>query len=330
MVTEFAFDQKVESKFDIKNKRIWITGHQGMLGSSVVRRLQKENCTLLLASRQELDLSNQQAVFDWVEKNRPELVFHIGAKVGGIHANSSLSAEFIYNNLMIQSNVLEAAHRVSVQKLIFVASNCTYPTNAPQPISEEMLLTGPLESNIRSYAVAKIAGIESCRAYRKQYGDNFISVIPPNLYGPGDNYHPQNSHVVAGILQRAYLAKINKTDLSVWGDGTARRELLYIDDLADGMVCLMTSNLDYDLYNIGSGYDFSIRELATLIAEITGFEGNIIYDASKPNGTMRKLLDSSRINALGWAPKTDAKTGLSGSFKDFLQRITNSTVTVTV
>jgi GDP-L-fucose synthase len=330
MVTEFAFDQKVESKFDIKNKRIWITGHQGMLGSSVVRRLQKENCTLLLASRQELDLSNQQAVFDWVEKNRPELVFHIGAKVGGIHANSSLSAEFIYNNLMIQSNVLEAAHRVSVQKLIFVASNCTYPTNAPQPISEEMLLTGPLESNIRSYAVAKIAGIESCRAYRKQYGDNFISVIPPNLYGPGDNYHPQNSHVVAGILQRAYLAKINKTDLSVWGDGTARRELLYIDDLADGMVCLMTSNLDYDLYNIGSGYDFSIRDLATLIAEITGFEGNIIYDASKPNGTMRKLLDSSRINALGWAPKTDAKTGLSVSFKDFLQRITNSTVTVTV
>lgn len=310
-----------ESKFDLFNKRIWITGHRGMLGSALVRLLKKQNCTLLLACREELDLSNQQEVFQWVNTNKPDLVFHIGAKVGGIHANSTLSAEFIYNNLMIQSNVFEASYRANVSKLIFVASNCTYPTNAPQPISEDMLLTGPLESNIRSYAVAKIAGIEACRAYRKQHKCNFISIIPPNLYGPGDNYHPQNSHVVAGILSRAHEAKLSNTDLIVWGDGNARRELLYVEDLAEAMKCLMETDVKEDLYNVGPGYDYSIKELASIIANVIDFKGKIIFDTSRPNGTMRKLLDSTRIKSIGWRPKTEEKAGLFNAYQDFLQRI---------
>ena len=205
-------------------KRVWVTGHKGMLGSAVLRSLAREGAELLLTSRADLDLTNQADVLSWMDKNRPELIFHVGAKVGGIYANSTLPADFLLDNLMIQSNVIDGAKRTGVQKLLFVASNCTYPTNAAQPISEDALLTGPLDNNIRAYAVSKIAGIEMCRAYRKQHGCNFISVIPPNLYGPGDNYHPQHSHVVAGILKRTHEAKIaGKSEFVVWGDGTPRR-----------------------------------------------------------------------------------------------------------
>lgn len=300
-------------------KKTWITGHRGMLGSALVRSFDKEGSNLLLASRQELDLCNQRAVFDWVDQNRPELVFHVGAKVGGIHANATLPADFLYSNLMIQSNVIDAAHHFGVKKLVFVASNCTYPTKTTQPIPEDALMTGPLDENIRAYAISKIAGIEMCRAYRKQHGSNFISVIPPNLYGPGDNYHPEHSHVVAGILRRTHEAKLaGKPEFVVWGDGTPRREVLHVDDLADAMKSLMAAPVTHDLYNIGCGHDLSIAELATLIAEVVGFKGNIVYDKSKPNGTMRKLLDSSRIHSLGWRPKIDEKTGLQSAYRDFL------------
>lgn len=302
-------------------KKIWITGHRGMLGSALVRGLSSEGAELLLASRQELDLCNQSAVTDWVERTRPEFVFHAGAKVGGIHANATLSANFLHDNLMIQTNVIEAAHKFGVRKLLFVASNCTYPTKAEQPISEDALLTGPLEENIRSYAVAKIAGIEMCRAYRKQYGCDFISVIPPNLYGPGDNYHPEHGHVVAGIIRRAHEAKIaGQDELVVWGDGTPRREILYVDDLANAMKCLMAAEVANDLFNVGCGHDLSIAELASLVAEVVGFEGRIVYDRDKPNGTMKKLLNSSRINAIGWRPLVEERTGLQNAYNDFLSR----------
>jgi len=291
-----------------------------MLGSALVRSLTKEGADLLLATHQELDLVNQSAVYDWVEKNRPELVFHVGAKVGGIHANATFPADFLYGNLLIQTNVIDAAHHFGVKKLVFVATNCMYPAIATQPISEDSLMTGAVEDNIRSYAIGKIAGIEMCRAYRKQYGCNFVSVIPPNLYGPGDNYHPQYGHVVAGILRRSHEAKLaGKRELVVWGDGTPRREILHVDDAADAMKCVMAAPMTHDMFNVGCGHDLSIAELANLIAEVVGFEGSIVYDKSKPNGTMGKLLDNSRIRALGWRPKFDEKTGLQNAYADFLE-----------
>ena len=313
---------EVNNHFSFSGKKVWITGHRGMLGAALVRNFSKLNADLLLASSQELDLRNQMAVNNWVKENRPELVFHVGAKVGGIHANATQSADFVHDNLLIQTNVIEAAHKIGVHKLLFVASNCTYPTNANQPISEDLLLTGPLEENIRSYAIAKIAGIEMCRAYRKQYGCDFISVIPPNLYGPGDNYHPENGHVVAGILRRAHEAKNAGVDeLVVWGDGTARREILYVDDLAKAMIHLMASKVTEDLFNVGCSHDLSITELANLIIDVVGYEGSVVYDKSKPNGTMKKLLDSSRIYALGWRPRVDERTGLKNAYDDYLAKI---------
>lgn len=301
-------------------KKVWITGHRGMLGSAVVRSFADEGAELLLSSRQELDLTDYAAVRAWMEDKRPELVFHIAAKVGGIHANATLPADFLRDNLMIQTSVIDGACRVGVQKLVFVGSNCTYPTKAAQPISEDAMLTGALDQNIRAYAVGKIAGIEMCRAYRKQYGCNFVSVIPPNLYGPGDNYHPQHSHVVAGILRRTHEAKAaGKREFVVWGDGTPRRELLHVDDLAEAMKYIMRAPLQHDAYNVGCGYDFAISELATLIAEVVGFEGEIVYDTTKPNGTMGKLLDSSRIRSLGWGPKVEERAGLLNAYKDLLR-----------
>ena len=290
-----------------------------MLGSALVRSFAHEGAELILTSRTDLDLTNQAAVLTWMKENRPELIFHVGAKVGGIYANSTFPADFLLENLMIQSNVIDSAKRTGVKKLLFVASNCTYPTNAAQPISEDVLLTGPLDNNIRAYAVSKIAGIEMCRAYRNQYGCNFISVIPPNLYGPGDNYHPQHSHVVAGILRRTHEAKIAcKSEFVVWGDGTPRREILYVDDLAEAMKCIMLAPTTLDLFNIGCGHDLAISELASIIADVVGFKGAILYDTSKPNGTMRKLLDSRRIHSLGWKPKVDEKTGLFVAYQDLL------------
>lgn len=303
-------------------KKVWITGHKGMLGSAMVRSFANEGADILLSSRAELDLADQSAVLAWMKASRPDFVFHIAAKVGGIHANATLPADFLRDNLMIQSSVIDGAYRTGVQKLVFVASNCTYPTQAPQPIAEDALFTGLLDENIRAYAVSKIAGIEMCRAYRKQHGSNFISVIPPNLYGPGDNYHPEHGHVVAGILRRTHEAKVGgKSQIVVWGDGTPRRELLHVDDLAEAMKYIMRAPAIHDLYNIGCGHDLAISELAAIIAEVVGFTGETVYDTSKPNGTMRKLLDSSRIHSLGWKSKVDEVAGLRSAYEDFLHRL---------
>jgi len=303
------------------NKKVWVTGSRGMVGSALVRRLKGEGCELFMPSRQELDLCDQDAVRNWMESNRPQLVFHAAAMVGGIFANATLPADFLFNNLLIEANVIHAAKATNVEKLVFVASNCIYPFQAAQPISEDAILTGPLEENIRFYAISKIAGIELCRAYRRQFNCNFISVIPPNLYGPGDSYHPNHAHVVAGILSRSHAAKMSSNDkLVVWGDGTARRELLFVDDLADAMAFLMSADTKHDIFNVGCGHDFTIHELASLIARVVEFRGSIVYDTTKPNGTMRKLLDSSRIRDMGWEPKMDEFDGLTAAYNDFKRR----------
>ena len=309
-----------DTDISFAGKRVWITGHKGMLGSAVVRSFAGETAKLLLTSRAELDLTDQGSVLSWMKVHRPEIVFHVGAKVGGIHANATLPADFLRENLMIQSNVIDGAYRVGVQKLVFVASNCTYPTKAAQPICEDALLTGALDENIRAYAVSKIAGIEMCRAYRKQFGADFISVIPPNLYGPGDNYHHEHSHVVAGILRRTHEAKLaGKSEFVVWGDGTPRREILHVDDLADAMKYVMRAQTTHDLYNVGCDRDLAIAELASIIAEVVGFEGRIVYDTAKPNGTLRKLLDSSRIRSLGWKAKIGPHEGLRSAYEDLVK-----------
>jgi GDP-L-fucose synthase len=306
-------------------KRIWITGHKGMVGSSLVRSLEKVDCDLLLASRAELDLLNKGAVQTWVSKNKPDLVFHAAAKVGGIFANLNYPAEFIFENLQSSLNVIDAAKTANVSKLIFVATNCTYPSHFDQPIPEEAIFTGAPDDAVRPYAVSKIAGIELCRAYAKQYGCNFISIIPPNLYGPGDNYHPENSHVIAGILQKTHNAKINNLpQLVIWGDGSPRRELLWVDDLSKALLTLMSNETKYDLYNIGSGSDLSIADIAKSIAATIGYQGQIVYDISKPNGVKRKILDNSKISALGWAPEMSLENGLEIAYGDFLRNLSNS------
>lgn len=301
------------------DRKVWITGHRGMLGSAMVRHLKQSGAQLLLPIREQLDLTNQADVNAWVNSTRPDYIFHIGAKVGGIYANSTMPADFLRENLLMQTNVIHAAYQNNVKKLIFVASNCTYPKTATQPITEDALLTGELEEHIRSYAISKIAGIEMCAAYRRQFGCDYVSIIPPNLYGPGDNYHPKHSHVVAGILRRAHEAKISSaSELVVWGDGSPRRELLHVDDLARAMDYLMHNKSLYGIHNIGCGQDTSIRELAELVSKVVGFAGRIVYDKTKPNGTMSKLLDSSRINKMGWKPEISLEVGLRGAYHDFL------------
>ena len=306
-----------------ENKKIWITGHNGMVGSAILRSLSSESgAHILVASRNELDLLDVHAVEAWAFKNRPDFIFHAAAKVGGIYANKIKSADFIYENLLTQVNVINVAKKIDVQKLLFVATNCTYPGNLIGPIPEDALFSGLPDDAVRAYAVSKLAGIEMCRAYSRQYGCNFISVIPPNLYGINDNYHPLFGHVVAGILRRAHEAKVSGlSELVIWGDGTARRELLWVDDLADAMKLLMLSDTKYDLYNIGCGHDWTISDLTELIVRTVGFKGDIVYDKSKPNGAPRKLLDNTRILSMGWRPSMDEVAGLSKAYQDFLERL---------
>jgi len=308
----------------LKSQKVWVTGHNGMVGSAVLRALAGKGCEVLVTPRSELDLLNGAAVYDWLKKNKPSLVFHAAAKVGGINANQASPGDFIRENLQTQINVLEGARLIGVSKLIFVATNCTYPSNLKEAIPEDAFLSGLPDAAVRSYAVSKIAGIEMCRAYQRQYGCNFISIIPPNLYGPGDNYHPMNSHVVAGILRRAHEAKLNNDEnLIIWGDGAPRRELLWVDDLADAMIFLMVNETKHDLYNIGCGRDLSISEIAELIVRVVGFEGQILFDKTKPNGAMRKLLDNSRIASLGWSPKVKESVGLRRAYEDFKKLLEN-------
>ncbi len=305
--------------FELKGKTVFVAGHRGMAGSAIVRRLASEDVNILTASRAELDLRDQAAVFDWFARTKPQAVFLAAAKVGGIVANNTLRAEFLYDNLAIAANVIHAAHLNGTEKLMFLGSSCIYPKLAPQPLREDYMLTGPLEITNEPYAIAKIAGIKMAEAYRSQYGSDFISVMPTNLYGPGDNYHPEYSHVVAALIRRFHEAKLSgASTVMVWGTGTPRREFLYVDDMADACVHLMKVHSGSDMVNIGTGEDISIAEFAQTVARIVGFTGTISYDSSRPDGTPRKLLDVSRLNALGWRARTSLEEGLALAYRAFL------------
>ncbi len=304
------------------DSRIFVAGHRGLVGSAILRRLERGGYQQLLTrGRSELDLEDMRAVDAFFAAERPEYVFLAAAKVGGIHANNTYPADFIRNNLAIQLAVIEAARRHGVRKLAFLGSSCIYPKHAPQPMREEHLLTGTLEPTNQPYAIAKIAGIELCRAYNRQFGTNYFGVMPTNLYGPGDNFDLQNSHVLPALIRKCYESKAAGSDsLTVWGTGSPRREFLYVDDLADACVFLMEKDLprDLDLVNVGYGEDLTIRELAQLVQEVVGFEGKLVFDASKPDGTPRKLLDSTRIREAGWQPQVSLREGIERTFDWFL------------
>lgn len=301
-----------------KNARIYVAGHRGMVGSAIVRKLQKEGFyELILRTSSELDLRNQLAVQQFFAETQPEYVFLAAAKVGGIVANNTYKAEFLYDNLMIEANIIDAAWRNNVKKLMFLGSSCIYPKMAPQPLTEDALLTGALEPTNEPYAIAKIAGIKLCDAYRDQYGCNFISVMPTNLYGPNDNYHPQNSHVLPAMLRRFHEAKQQGApSVTIWGTGTPRREFMHADDLADACYFLMHHFNEPGFVNIGVGEDISIRELAEMVRRITGYEGAIEHDLSKPDGTPRKLMNVSKLNAMGWKAAIDLEGGIAGVYEE--------------
>jgi GDP-L-fucose synthase len=306
--------------FDLKGKRVFVAGHRGMVGAALVRRLASEGVELLTVARAEVDLRNQAAVFDWFAKKRPQAVFLAAAKVGGIVANNTLRAEFIYDNLIMATNVIHAAHVNGVEKLMFLGSSCIYPKLAPQPLREDSILTGPLEITNEPYAIAKIAGIKLVEAYRSQYGSDFINVMPTNLYGPGDNYHPEYSHVVAALIRRFHEAKVsNAPEVVVWGTGTPRREFLYVDDLADACIHLMKTYSSDQLVNIGTGEDITIAEFARVVAGVVGYRGAISYDPSRPDGTPQKLLDISRLAKLGWRARTSLEEGLKLAYQAYLR-----------
>ncbi|WP_280706169.1 GDP-L-fucose synthase [Bradyrhizobium sp. BR13661] len=305
--------------FELKGKSVYVAGHRGMVGSAIVRRLAREDVKLVTVDRREVDLCNQAQVFDWFGRVRPQVIFMAAAKVGGIVANNTLRAEFIYDNIAITANVIQAAHVNGAEKLMFLGSSCIYPKLAPQPLREDSMLTGPLEPTNEPYAIAKIAGIKMAEAYRSQYGSNFISVMPTNLYGPGDNYHPELSHVVAALIRRFHEAKLSGAkNVVVWGTGTPRREFLYVDDMADACVHVMKTHSGSELINIGTGEDIAIAEFALLVAEIVGYRGEISFDTSRPDGTPRKLLDVSRLDRLGWRATTSLEDGLRQAYAAYL------------
>ncbi|WP_167526381.1 GDP-L-fucose synthase [Bradyrhizobium huanghuaihaiense] len=305
--------------FELRGKSVYVAGHRGMVGSALVRRLEREDVRLVTVGRREVDLRNQAAVFDWFARLRPQVVFLAAAKVGGIVANDTLRAEFIYDNIAIAANVIQAAHQNRAEKLMFLGSSCIYPKLAPQPLREDSVLTGPLEPTNEPYAIAKIAGIKMVEAYRSQYGCDFISVMPTNLYGPGDNYHPEMSHVVAALIRRFHEAKVSGAkNVVVWGTGTPRREFLYVDDMADACVHLMKTYSSAELVNIGTGEDVTIAEFARVVADIVGYSGEISFDTSRPDGTPRKLLDVSRLDKLGWRATTSLHDGLTRAYAAYL------------
>jgi GDP-L-fucose synthase len=303
-----------------KQSKIFIAGHKGMVGSAIARRLQKaghEN--ILTADRRTLDLLDQKAVADFFAREKPEYVIDAAAKVGGIKANDDFSADFLYENLTMQNNIIHSAHAAGVKKLLFLGSSCIYPRDCAQPIKEEYLLTGVLEKTNEAYALAKIAGIMLCRMHRKQYGRDFISAMPTNLYGANDNYHPEHSHVIPGLLRRFHEAKLNNApEVVCWGTGSPRREFLHVADLADACYFLLQNYSGAEHINVGTGVDLTIKELAGLIAQIVGYNGKIVWDETKPDGTPRKLLDVSKLTALGWKYKIDLENGLRQTYQDFL------------
>jgi GDP-L-fucose synthase len=302
--------------FDLMGKTIWVAGHRGMVGAAVVRRLATESCTVLTTDRTALDLTRQADVEAWMAANRPAAVVLAAAKVGGILANDTRPAEFIHDNLVIETNIIHAAHRFGVKKLLFLGSSCVYPKLCPQPIKEEYLLTGPLEPTNEWYAIAKIAGIKLVQAYRRQHGHDFISCMPTNLYGPGDNFDLTSSHVLPALLLKAHRAKLaNAASMELWGSGTPRREFLHVDDLADALVFLLRGYSDPLPVNVGVGADLTIRDLAETIMRVVGFTGELRFDASKPDGTPRKLLDVSRLEDLGWRAKTALEPGIRSTYE---------------
>ena len=312
--------QTTFNNFSLNGKRIFVAGHTGMVGSAIVRLLNNIDCEILTVSSQELDLKHSAKVDEWFNKYRPDAVFLAAAKVGGILANSSYPTDFLIDNLSIQNSVITNAFKYKVKKLMFLGSSCIYPRNAKQPIKESSLLTGILEPTNEAYAIAKIAGIKLCQFYRKQYGVDYVSVMPTNLYGPGDNFHPKNSHVVAALISKFYEAvKLNKEEVILWGTGKPLREFMHVDDLAEGLIFLMENYSEYEHINIGTGKEISIKEFAEIIKNISGWKGKIKFDDSYPDGMPRKVMDINKISKLGWYSKIELKVGLQQAYKWFIE-----------
>jgi GDP-L-fucose synthase len=328
-----VFTDKAEAMgaelFSLEGRRIWVAGHRGMAGSAVVRRLARENCEVLTVGRGEVDLRRQADVEAWLDKNRPDAIFLAAATVGGIHANSTRPAEFLYDNLVIETNVIHGAYRVGVKKLLFLGSSCIYPRLAEQPMREDALLTGPLEPTNEWYAVAKIAGIKMCQAYRRQYGCDFISAMPTNLYGIGDNFDLQQGHVAAALVAKVHAAKVAGAPfVDLWGTGSPLREFLSVDDLADGLVFMMKRYSDEPHLNLGSGVEISIRDLAYLLKDVVGYEGEFRFDPTKPDGSPRKLMDVSRLQAMGWTAPTSLRDGFAQTYRWYVDALTAGGVRV--
>jgi GDP-L-fucose synthase len=305
--------------FPLSGKRIWVAGHRGMVGSAIVRRLAREQCTVLTVDRASVDLRDGAAVSGWLVENRPDAVVLAAAKVGGILANATYPADFLYDNLLIETSIIGGAHAAGVDRLLFLGSSCIYPKMAPQPIPEEALLTGPLEPTNEWYAIAKIAGIKLAQAFRRQHGRDYISAMPTNLYGPGDNYDLNGSHVLPALIRKAHEAKLaGEPAITLWGSGTPRREFLHVDDMADASVFLLKNYSGDEHVNVGFGTDVTILEAAQLVCEVVGFRGDIRLDRDKPDGTPRKLMDSARLRALGWQPTVALRDGLAGAYASFL------------
>jgi GDP-L-fucose synthase len=310
------------AEVSLTGRRVWVPGHRGMVGSAIVRRLQREGCEILTVDRDVVDLRRQAETEAWMEARRPEFIFLAAGKVGGILANDSYPAEFLYDNLVIASHVIETARRIKVEKLLYLGSSCIYPRLAEQPIVEEALLTGPLEPTNEWYAIAKIAGIKLCQAYRREYGDDFISAMPTNLYGPFDNFDLSSSHVMPALIRKTHEAKLRgDRSVTIWGDGSARREFLHVDDCADALVHLMKAYSDEEHVNVGSDEDGTILEIVRAVCQVVGFDGEIVRDLAKPGGAPRKLMSSARLRATGWAPKIPLRDGLAATYAWYLDNI---------
>jgi len=310
----------VSIKFSLAGKKVWIAGHRGMVGGALVRRLHTEECQILTVARKDVDLRRQAEVETWLQANKPHAVFLAAAKVGGIWANNEYPAEFLYDNLAIESNIIHGSHLAGVEKLLFLGSSCIYPREAQQPMKEEALLTGALEPTNQWYAIAKITGLMMCQAYRRQYGCDYISAMPTNLFGAGDNYDENGSHVIASLIQKAHRAKLSGAKaMEVWGTGTPLREFLFVDDLADALVFLMKNYSDEPHINVGSGTEHTIRQLAQTVAKVVGFNGDFVFDATKPDGTPRKLMDNTHLQAMGWTAQTSLEAGLKVAYDWYLE-----------
>jgi len=313
---------KLDPPFQMENTKVWIAGHRGLVGGAIAKRLSRENCSIVTIDRNALDLRDQIGVKKWLEKEKPSVIIIAAAKVGGILANSTQPADFLYDNLVIETNIIKAAYEIEVKKLLFLGSSCIYPRDAKQPMVEEELLTGPLEKTNESYAIAKIAGLKLCEAYRTQYGCDFISAQPTNLYGEGDKFDPEMGHVIPALMVKAHTGKLNNyPKLNVWGSDTPKREFLYIHDLADALVHLLKNYSGKSYINIGTGEEFSIKQLAEKICDVVGFQGELVFDTTKPDGSPRKLVNNSRLAELGWKSKTSLDEGLTKTYKWYLDNM---------